>query len=201
MDHDDVWHELMDKRLDKHERLQPGFRALWDVLHRAVARNDELVVVPPEPLLLVKHLAAHGRHAHPLLTRHVEGVPNRCHSNTARLWLDGEVDTVATGFALNDGMWRPHSWGLDGTTVVETTVPREGYWGITLTIPGTLLFALLELGSDEMAERTGRADIGGTLDGLATHLPSMPPPQVTETGAGIWTNTTWVAHRRPRFPT
>jgi hypothetical protein len=67
----------------------------------------------------------------------VEGEPNACHSNTVTLYLAGKVDQIVTGYALNnsDNMWRQHTWGLKGDRVVETTVPRDVYFGFTLTGP------------------------------------------------------------------
>lgn len=66
----------------------------------------------------------------------IEGEPNACHSNTVTLYLAGKVDQIVTGYALSgDNMWRQHTWGLKGDTVVETTVPRDVYFGFTLTGP------------------------------------------------------------------
>jgi len=39
-----------------------------------------------------------------------------------------------TGWALsNDGIWRQHTWLLKGKAIVETTSPREKYYGFVLT--------------------------------------------------------------------
>lgn len=62
------------------------------------------------------------------------GEPISCHSNVARLFEKGEIETICTGYALSDdGLWRQHSWGLlDGDVVVETTQTRVSYFGIRL---------------------------------------------------------------------
>src|SRR5438046_1745340 len=38
---------------------------------------------------------------------------SQCHRNTARLVLAGRVTDCCTGYALLDGVWHEHSWGLD----------------------------------------------------------------------------------------
>jgi hypothetical protein len=48
---------------------------------------------------------------------------NRCHWN----------DPDATGFALARGMWRRHSWKMDGARIVETTTgTNEQYYDVLL---------------------------------------------------------------------
>lgn len=50
------------------------------------------------------------------------------------LWIDGEIASIGTGYALSDdGLWRQHSWGLEADgVVVETTFERRSYVGIVL---------------------------------------------------------------------
>lgn len=65
------------------------------------------------------------------------GRPSQCHENSARCW-DANRDhaTLMTGYALSDdGVWRPHSWVLDGKgVIVETTEPqRQCYFGFKMT--------------------------------------------------------------------
>lgn len=77
-----------------------------------------------------------------------KGRPNGCHENSLRIWhanrrntLDGPAKmelVLATGYALSqDGLWRQHSWclrrGPHSLKVIETTVPRLGYFGYILT--------------------------------------------------------------------
>lgn len=60
------------------------------------------------------------------------GEPSNCHENSLMLLALGKCDAVWTGYALNGGLWRQHSAGLnlDGP-IIETTCEREEYFGIT----------------------------------------------------------------------
>ena len=53
-----------------------------------------------------------------------------CHENVDELFRDKGYD-FGTGWAYteDDGLWRQHSWAFDGDTIVETTTPRDIYWG------------------------------------------------------------------------
>ena len=66
--------------------------------------------------------------------RPVPGEAGECHRNVAVRWIDGQVDTIATGYALSgDNLWRQHSWGIDPDGVLaETTDERHAYVGIVL---------------------------------------------------------------------
>lgn len=59
--------------------------------------------------------------------------PSHCHENVGRAWqqrFKGLI-SLCTGYALStDGLWRQHWWGLLDGGVLETTVPRETYFGI-----------------------------------------------------------------------
>jgi hypothetical protein len=62
-----------------------------------------------------------------------KGRPNNCHENAAKLWKLGK-GALMTGYALSsDGLWRQHSWVKTTRTIIETTVPRERYYGFELT--------------------------------------------------------------------
>jgi hypothetical protein len=64
------------------------------------------------------------------------GETSGCHRNVSRLYLAGDVAAIATGYGLtvDDGMWRQHTWGVDADgVVVETTVPRDAYFGFRLS--------------------------------------------------------------------
>ncbi len=65
----------------------------------------------------------------------VSGVPSNCHGNVAEFWRSNPKRySIATGWALSDdGLWRQHSWIFDRCTVIETTNPREKYFGFVLT--------------------------------------------------------------------
>lgn len=56
---------------------------------------------------------------------------NSCHGNVCGLWIkSGGKVQMATGYALTDGRWAQHSWGVKGGQVLETTGPREKYFGV-----------------------------------------------------------------------
>ena len=61
--------------------------------------------------------------------------PGACHTNISLLWMRRGRDLIGigTGYALSaDGLWRQHSWGVRRQGILETTAPRERYFGILL---------------------------------------------------------------------
>ncbi|MEP7137207.1 MAG: hypothetical protein ABI904_19950 [Chloroflexota bacterium] len=64
-----------------------------------------------------------------------KGEDRECHINSAVLWSQNKDKyLLVTGFALSeDGVWRRHSWiRTKSTTIIETTIKRKKYYGITL---------------------------------------------------------------------
>ncbi|GIJ48041.1 hypothetical protein Val02_49270 [Virgisporangium aliadipatigenens] len=123
--------------------VDEGFRQQWSAwCQRLLAHGGELVVPPgvPEPDLDL--LVADGTLL--ALPINVADLGGDCHANVAKLWIDGEIAAVGTGYALSGGLWRQHSWGVtaDGG-IVETKTGCELYCGVTLP-PGerTVQFAL-----------------------------------------------------------
>jgi hypothetical protein len=58
---------------------------------------------------------------------------NRCHFNTAKLYLTGQAAKIVSGFALSEGLWRSHTWVLNSRgRITETTELREFYFGTVL---------------------------------------------------------------------
>src|SRR5882672_7029691 len=56
---------------------------------------------------------------------------SQCHDNSLRLVQKHPNWTMYTGLALSeDGIWRVHSWVTTRRTLIETTVPRELYFGV-----------------------------------------------------------------------
>jgi hypothetical protein len=96
-----------------------------------------------------------------------------CHANVARLWIDGGIAAIGTGYALGQDLWRQHSWGVDDDgTVVETKSPAERYLGVTLP-PGEAAvgFALNCYDGDVWARlQTG----GGRTDNVIAVLRQWP---------------------------
>ena len=65
---------------------------------------------------------------------------NRCHFNAAKLFLTGQAAKVVSGFALSEGLWRSHTWVVNSRgRIVETTEPREVYFGAVLELKEILL--------------------------------------------------------------
>jgi hypothetical protein len=121
-------------RVAEHDAQRPGYGDLWARLSQAIlAHGGEAVVPPLEPLaqpfaeMLLEHGGLQGPRA-----RKVRGDRSDCHRNAARLLRTGKAAGIGTGYALSDdGLWRQHTWGLDGDgEVLETTESREQYWGI-----------------------------------------------------------------------
>lgn len=64
-----------------------------------------------------------------------KGEERACHSNSATLWLRNKKKyKLVTGFGLSDDkIWRRHSWIItDVGNLIETTLPREIYFGLSL---------------------------------------------------------------------
>lgn len=65
--------------------------------------------------------------------RSVPGEPNQCHENARALVAANPAWSLWTGFALSEGCWRVHSWARDAEGhLIETTLPRESYFGIAV---------------------------------------------------------------------
>jgi hypothetical protein len=95
--------------------------------------GHEVVFFWPEPH--VTELHERGREFPGPGSLHVVMAMNNCHANAALLWMgSGGAVEIVSGYALSeDGLWRQHSWGLDRGRVVETTAPRNRYFGFVLT--------------------------------------------------------------------
>jgi hypothetical protein len=119
---------------------QPGLLVLRDRL--LDLGGKEVVFFCPESDLSA--LLARGRSFPAARSRRRRMERSHCHGNVARLYFEsrGRI-RIATGYALSeDRLWRQHSWGVEGETVIETTEPRVAYFGIELTVVKAALFAL-----------------------------------------------------------
>ena len=48
---------------------------------------------------------------------------NDCYDNCAKLFIEGKIKELHTGFALsNDGLWKQHSWGVDFNNIIIETI-------------------------------------------------------------------------------
>jgi hypothetical protein len=122
------------------QKFLEGRFALWsreqpeafDLRNRLLSIAGEAVVTPPnnfESDMLA--LLSSGRvvSGSPILK---EMTGNACHFNVAKLWRDSGQETfgIGTGFGLNRGLWRQHTWAMDQETIIETTEIREIYFGV-----------------------------------------------------------------------
>jgi hypothetical protein len=73
-----------------------------------------------------------------------KGRMNRCHDNAAKAWLAKPSDyRFVTGYGLNTGCWRRHSWLLNAKNqIVETTIRQEKYLGVVLNADRAIAFCL-----------------------------------------------------------
>jgi hypothetical protein len=159
-DHDRLL-DLYRQRVAGYPQVDDEFRDRWRAWCRLVLTHGGDLVVPPmqpEPDL-DDLLAAATRHGPRIEVLDLGG---DCHENVAKLWTEGDIDAVGTGYALTEGLWRQHSWGVgpDGA-VMETKWPAERYFGLRLA-PGepTVKFAVTNYPGDIRAvldAGTGRA--------------------------------------------
>ena len=71
----------------------------------------------------------------------MKGQISQCHRNTARLWYENKDQVqIATGYALFEGSWIQHSWGIEKNRIVETTLSFEKYYGFLLNVEETYDF-------------------------------------------------------------
>ncbi|WP_327002373.1 hypothetical protein OHA72_45770 [Dactylosporangium sp. NBC_01737] len=144
--------ELYRKRIAGYADIDGTLSDRWLALCRVLlTHGGELVVPPMIPESDLDLLLTVGIPHGPALASSDPG--GDCHANVARLWIDDEITAVGTGYALSEGLWRQHSWGIsaDGT-VQETKWLCEGYFGVVLP-PGepTVLFVLNNYDGDVKA--------------------------------------------------
>ena len=118
------------KRVAEMNRREPDYAYRWYSLDQKLVGYGGVAAVPPvEPEMDLDVLLESGRLfiSSPVVEK---GDPNQCHANIAQLWTNEEIDAIYTGYALSDdGLWRQHSWGFRGESLIETTDPRVAYFG------------------------------------------------------------------------
>ena len=81
------------------------------------------------------------------------GKASNCHGNSACLYAQGL--NIATGYAMKEGLWRQHSWGLENyktpsgkvvERIVETTREFDVYFGAALNGQRASTFTMENLG-------------------------------------------------------
>lgn len=103
----------------------------------------------------------------------MKGKQSQCHSNSALCWeANSDKLFLATGYALStDGLWRQHSWCVHprprSVHVIETTTPRELYFGFVMGFEETLAFGYRNASSGMIGASDAvrqRYEFGGTKD-------------------------------------
>jgi hypothetical protein len=134
MNHDRTNHlKMLNIRWQKARIAYPVFEDLGTRL--LAMGGDELVITPLEDqwaarakeseILLEQGECLEGKSA--IL---VPGEPSECGMNTLRLVSKGEIASLVCGWALSDGLWRDHFWGVShDAKIVETTEVRSLYFG------------------------------------------------------------------------
>ena len=122
---------FLNRRFREAVRGQPELKRLKSILLRM---GGIFLVAPPRadgdiPTLLESGFLTSG----PITLKIMKS--SSCHENVASLWKSRKagIIAVATGYALSeDGLWRQHSWGIRRDGIIETTEPREKYFGLVL---------------------------------------------------------------------
>lgn len=103
--------------------------------HKLLSIGGEKVIHLPDPE--IETLLKQGKLINHSKIVKKRGQPSQCHGNSALLWLKHPTKVrICTGWALHDGIWRQHTWGLEGKRkikILETTVPSDCYFGRELS--------------------------------------------------------------------
>jgi hypothetical protein len=123
--------KFLQARLREAAKGQPEIKRLKSLLLRV---GGDFLVAPPKPDANVVELVTSGFvMSGPVTLKAMKS--SMCHQNAAAIWRDRKFGVVgiATGYALSDdGLWRQHTWGIQRTGILETTVERVKYFGILL---------------------------------------------------------------------
>lgn len=162
-----------DARVAHFEAESPGYERLWRDLSAQILEHGGMIVCAyPEPDPDLLPTVVRGEYLPAENIRRMEGEPRECHQNTAKLWVTGIAKTVMTGYALSsDGIWRPHSWGLDeNETIVETTVHWIGYYGFRMDDFEACRFAFSNIEPDIMLTLMEDGDRAPVIIDIAREL-------------------------------
>jgi len=122
-------------RLDGLNETTVGYKAAFLRLEAALLSVGGWAAVPPlEVDGLVEVLYTNGQLFSLDGLTCVPMQDSACHSNTTE-WYHNQTERdtgMCTGYALSpDGLWRQHSWGVLRGRIVETTIERIAYYGLT----------------------------------------------------------------------
>lgn len=130
-------------RLEVINAEKPTIPLLKKLQEGLVNNGGEMVCFPPIEEDIEK-LLSRGQFWTAKDCKFSKGRQSACHENSSLLWeANQEKLFLATGYALsNDGLWRQHSWCIQNTKegnpkVIETTEPRELYYGFVMTLSET----------------------------------------------------------------
>ncbi len=80
-----------------------------------------------------------------------QGEPNACHANASRMWArNPKKYQIVTGYSLDGGIWRSHSWVISKHALYESTKKRGLYFGVALEDEEALRFWMCNLPKDEL---------------------------------------------------
>lgn len=132
---DTRWLHAWEKDNKAGAKQNPVFKKLLKILPVVIApmENGELSLDWTNEEL--DRLVKHGKFFSPEKLIEAKMKNSACHQNVAELYYDERIEKIVSGFAITerDPAWRSHSWGLLKGKIVETTVPRAGYFGYILT--------------------------------------------------------------------
>lgn len=122
--------EFLERKRLEHLQTYPEFIRLEQ---RLLSMGGEIVVPRREPDQ--DKILSRGRQWIGHNIKIIKGQTRNCHGNVAKSWRSNPRRyRIATGWALSDdGLWRQHSWLVEGRTLIETTTLREKYFGFELT--------------------------------------------------------------------
>jgi hypothetical protein len=136
------------------EKQIPGSPAARAVSGALLRVNGDFALVPPELDRYERFVSAAPRVFSGKQAKFRRMQPSRCHTNAAELHQrDPKRYQIASGWALSqdaDGfrVWRSHSWAVDtiANRIIETTSPRDIYWGRMLSPKLARRFTFSECG-------------------------------------------------------
>ena len=105
-----------------------------DLEAKLLTMGGRELVYMPSPSEFIRYLTYHGRLFAGMPVKHARGKPSQCHDNVEALYKKRPKKyKMCHGYGLSpDGLWRQHSWLLEGETIVETTVERVAYYGVVI---------------------------------------------------------------------
>ena len=148
----DQLERLYRERVDAYTGVDDDFRDRWRAWCRILlAHGGDLVVPPITPESDLDALLG-GAIIQPSPAAELD-LGGNCHANVARLWIEGDVAGIGTGYGLIGGLWRQHSWAVDADGALRETKSRhERYVGITVASgEPTIRFVLSNYGGDPAA--------------------------------------------------